>query len=155
MRRPFKVSKVKKALKILLPHYHFSAGNNLEVFATECQACARNSDNFFSFRCRAYDRGDFPVVLTHTARGCKLVWKVMYWSNIHKKLLEFERGHRATCWCNIVGIQRIHGTVHVPDCRLGRVTIFFFSISEYRWCLWWITMVISSPAVCYSPTISS
>ena len=25
---------------------------------------------------RSYDRGDFPLVLTHTARGCKLVWKV-------------------------------------------------------------------------------
>lgn len=25
---------------------------------------------------RAYTRGDFPLVLTHTARGCKLSWKV-------------------------------------------------------------------------------
>ena len=29
-------------------------------------------------------------------------------------------------WCNIVGIQRIYGTVHVPDCRRGIYTIFFF-----------------------------
>ena len=43
-----------------------------------------------------------------------------------KKLLKFERGHRATRWCNILGIQRIYGTVHVPDCRLGIYTIFFF-----------------------------
>ena len=26
----------------------------------------------------------------------------------------------------MVGIQRIYGTVHVPDCRLGVGTIFFF-----------------------------
>ena len=25
---------------------------------------------------RAYLRGDFPLVLSHTARGCKLSWKV-------------------------------------------------------------------------------
>ena len=25
---------------------------------------------------RAYLRGDFPLVLSHTAKGCKLVWKV-------------------------------------------------------------------------------
>ena len=43
-----------------------------------------------------------------------------------KKLLKVERGHRATRWCNILGIQRIYGTVHVPDCRLGIYTIFFF-----------------------------
>ena len=38
---------------------------------------------------------------------------------IDKKLLKFERGHRATRWCNIVGIiQLIYGTVHVPDCHV-------------------------------------
>ncbi len=32
---------------------------------------------FLSFLlCRAYLRGDFPRVLSHTARGCKLAWKV-------------------------------------------------------------------------------
>ena len=30
--------------------------------------------NYFLFR--AYQRGDFPLVLSHTGRGCKLVWKV-------------------------------------------------------------------------------
>lgn len=25
---------------------------------------------------RSYDRGDFPMVLSHTSRGCKIVWKV-------------------------------------------------------------------------------
>ena len=45
---------------------------------------------------------------------------------IDKKLLKVERAHRATRWCNMVGIQRIYGTVHVPDCRLGIYTIFFF-----------------------------
>ena len=25
---------------------------------------------------RAYQRGDFPLVLSHTGRGCKLAWKV-------------------------------------------------------------------------------
>ena len=59
----------------------------MDFFATECQACARDSDNLFSFRCRAYDRGDFPVVLTHTARGCKLVWKVILISLLYRRIL--------------------------------------------------------------------
>lgn len=35
----------------------------------------RDSGARTSFR-RAYLRGDFPLVLSHTARGCKLSWKV-------------------------------------------------------------------------------
>ena len=63
------------------------AWGRVGLFATECQACARDSDNLFSFRCRAYDRGDFPVVLTHTARGCKLVWKVILISLLYRRIL--------------------------------------------------------------------
>ena len=32
--------------------------------------------DFFPLHFRAYLRGDFPLALSHTARGCKLSWKV-------------------------------------------------------------------------------
>ena len=48
----------------------------LYVVCTICaciiQRCKANLLNF----CRSYDRGDFPMVLSHTSRGCKIVWKV-------------------------------------------------------------------------------
>ena len=41
-------------------------------YACIIQRCKANLLNF----CRSYDRGDFPMVLSHTSRGCKIVWKV-------------------------------------------------------------------------------
>lgn len=39
------------------------------------KATRQRSAGVSTFR-RAYLRGDFPLVLSHTGRGCKLVWKV-------------------------------------------------------------------------------
>ena len=40
-----------------------------------------NNKNIFY---RAYQRGDFPLVLSHTGRGCKLVWKVFIIKTLKK-----------------------------------------------------------------------
>ena len=49
------------------------------LFNVVCTICAciiqRCKANLLNF-CRSYDRGDFPMVLSHTSRGCKIVWKV-------------------------------------------------------------------------------
>ena len=51
---------------------------------------------------------------------------------IDKKLLKFERGHRATRWCNIVGIQRIYGTVTCPRLSCPTLECRIYSTGQSR-----------------------
>ena len=50
----------------------------------------------------------------------------------HKKLLKFERGHRATRWCNMVGIQRIYGMFTCPRLSYPTLECRIYSTGQYR-----------------------
>ena len=65
------------------------------------------------------------TVICNRFRYCRGPWNDVYTTRdspeqphmivvTHKKLLKVERGHRATRWCNIVGIQRIYGMFTCP-----------------------------------------
>jgi len=59
---PFSVQSLQRATVVQPPPRCHSAGGRLSKSKT-------------TFK-RAYQRGDFPLVLSHTGRGCKLAWKV-------------------------------------------------------------------------------
>ena len=51
---------------------------------------------------------------------------------IYKKLLKFERGHRATRWCNMVGIQRIYDMFTCPRLSCPTLECRIYSTGQSR-----------------------